>query len=521
MPEPSIFGRFAVISPHVFVTFEYISPNRNEEKHMIPSPKSVGYLRFKKKLRRAALVKSLLFGISCGLLGASGAMLYQKLSTIPPSIALCLPIGTGLAIVISLVTFLVLRPSEKKIAYRLDRDLHLGEKVQTMLAYQHEESDMLTLQREDTDAHLLNAPKRAVKSRYAWLNVIAPLMAAACLTVAIMTPIRAIEPPPEEPEPPFELSSWQEIALTELIQKVRSSDMEAGPKKDTVTELEVLLAALKVTDKEADMKLMVIAVISHLNTIVREHNSANLVSPYLKASAHEDLQDMAMALDMLSGLEVEKSLTAAREALQVDEVAEPLQVYLEALNDLILKVSDVLPTDDAILSVLKHQQTSLSEIAKVLPEYTRDWAQKQISDIFEDTTEGMIDALYIQHTNKQVKDMAVKSLMDIFKISEDELPEEEKTQIPGEDEDPDESKKDEEEKGDQGAPGEGNILYGSDDVIFDPVTNTYVKYGEVINRYFAVVSDKLKEGQPPESLEQFISHYFATLYDGSEKEKAD
>ena len=114
--------------------------------------------------------------------------------------------------------------------------------------------------------------------------------------------------------------------------------------------------------------------------------------------------------------------------------------------------------------------------------------------------------------------MAVARLMEIFDISEDELPAEEKEQLPTEDDYPDEEDKNEEDKGNQGGIGNQEVLYGSDDTIFDPVKNEYVKYGDVINEYFAAVSEKIVEGQIPDTLEQFISDYFATLYDGSEKE---
>lgn len=483
--------------------------------------KNGGFHRFKKKLRRSAFIKALIFGLSCGLLSAAGVILYQKMTTVPPELWMYLPIGAGVALVFGLGAFLILRPSERQIAKKLDKDLALGEKVQTMLAYKDEDSDMLTLQREDTDDRLKNAPSRAVRYKHPWVHVFAPVLACALLTVAIITPIKAVELPPEEPEPPFELTSWQETALLELIAEVKASDMETAPKDATVGELEVLLAALRVTNTEADMKVMVITVIANLNRIVREHNSANIFSPYMTASSHEHVAGMAMSLDMLNGLEMREALDIAREGLRVDEVAEPLAAFLSALDALLDSVAESVTENDKLYASLNAFSDELLTLSGQLESYTRDWAQTQLDDIFHDAANAINDAIFIQYTNKGVKDMAVARLMEIFDISEDELPEEEKTQLPPKDEDAEDEKQNEEEKGNQGAPGEGNILYGSDDVIFDPVKNEHVKYGDVINEYFAAVSEKLIEGKTPDTLEQFISDYFATLYDGSKKETDD
>ena len=109
-------------------------------------------------------------------------------------------------------------------------------------------------------------------------------------------------------------------------------------------------------------------------------------------------------------------------------------------------------------------------------------------------------------------------MMEIFAISEDELPSEEQVQLPSGDDEPDDDDGDEEDKGQEGGIGNMEMLYGSDDVIYDPVQNTYVKYGDVINGYYAAVSEKIIDGKIPDTLQQYITHYFDTLYDGSEKE---
>lgn len=483
---------------------------------------SGGFVRFKKKLRRSALIKSLIFGLSCGVLAAAGIMIYQKMTTVPPELWLYLPVGAGVALVLGLAAFLILRPSERAIAKKLDTDLNLGEKVQTMLAFRKEDSDMLTLQREDTDERLLKAPARAVRYKHPWVHAFAPVLACTLLVTAIITPVKAVPPPVEEPEPPFELTTWQETALLELIEEVKASDMEASPKSATVSELETLLAALRITTVESDMKVMVITVISNLNRIVREHNSVGVFSLYMTASEHADISAMAMSMEMLNGLEAGETLADAREHLRVEEVSEPLGAYITALDELLTTVvENEVPEDDGLYKALISFSDALHEIQRQMGSYTRDWAQEQLDNAYKAVTAAVSDAIFVQYTNKNVKDSTIARLMEIFGISEDELPEEEKQQLPSEDAQPDDEDQDEEDKGTEGGIGNQEVLYGSDDTIFDPVKNEYVKYGDVINEYFAAVSEKIIDGQIPDTLEQFISDYFATLYDGSEKESTE
>ncbi|MBE6559175.1 MAG: hypothetical protein E7661_09250 [Ruminococcaceae bacterium] len=485
------------------------------------SKQSSGFVRFKKKLRRNALIKSVIFGLSCGILAAAGVVLYQKLTTITPDPMLYLPVGGGVAILTGLAAFLVLRPSVRKIAQKLDQDLGLGEKVQTMLAYQHEDSDMLRLQREDADRRLLEASARRVRYRHPWLHAFAPALACALAVVAVITPIKAVEEPPEieEPEIPFELSTWQETALLELIEQVKASKMEASPKSATVAELESLLEALRVTSTEDEMKTIVIAVITNLNRVIREHNSAGSFAAAMKISEHKDVADMAMSMDMLSGLELQETLTTARENLRTDEVAEPLEAYISALRQMMMSVAELeVPENDGMYEGFGEHLSAMTKLQSQVGQYTRDWIQNQLDDIFETAVDDLSDAMFIQYTNKDVKDTTVARLMEIFELTEDDLPAEEKIQLPAADDEPEEEEKDEEDKGSQGGIGNMEILYGSDDVIYDPNTNQYVKYGDVINAYYASVSEKIIDGKIPETLEQFIADYFATLYDGSEKE---
>ncbi len=484
--------------------------------------KNDGFGRFKKKLRRLAWIKSLILGLSCGFLASSGIIIYQKMTTVSPDPILYIPIGAGVALVSGLVAFAIMRPSIKKIAQKLDHELALDEKVQTMLAYQDQQEDMLVLQREDANERLMNTPMRAVRDKYLWLSVILPVLACALITTAVILPVKAVEPPPpveEEPDTPFELSSWQEAALLELIEEVKASEMEDTPKAASVGQLEGLLETLRVTATETEMKTHVIDVIRALNQIIRDHNSAVIFYRYLAVSEYEPVKGIAMSMEMISGLEAKEALQDARETLRIDDVNEPMTAFISAVSEALAQMQkDGLPEQDHIGQAFLALTAQLAEIGKQADDYTRDWVQARIDEAFTQAADDVSDALYVQYINREVKNNTVARLMEIFSITEDELPAEEQVQLPSKDDEPEDDDGDEEDKGSEGGIGNMEVLFGSDDVIFDPLKNEYVKYGDVINDYYAAVSEKIIDGKIPDTLEQYITDYFTTLYDGTEKE---
>ena len=115
--------------------------------------------------------------------------------------------------------------------------------------------------------------------------------------------------------------------------------------------------------------------------------------------------------------------------------------------------------------------------------------------------------------------MVVTTLMTIFELTEEDLPPEEAPQKgPNQNEDEESPDEDDENKATQGGIGDGNLLFGSDDEIFDPTQNQHVTYGDVLLEFYQTVSDKILDGGLTDELEQFISDYFATLFDGSASE---
>ncbi|MBR2025427.1 MAG: hypothetical protein IKA02_06440, partial [Clostridia bacterium] len=74
--------------------------------------------------------------------------------------------------------------------------------------------------------------------------------------------------------------------------------------------------------------------------------------------------------------------------------------------------------------------------------------------------------------------------------------------------------------GPSGAIGEGT-QYGSDDLVYDPITNKYVKYGEIIERYHALMLKKVEGGNLSDDEKSALEKYFDILYTGFDEEETE
>jgi hypothetical protein len=63
----------------------------------------------------------------------------------------------------------------------------------------------------------------------------------------------------------------------------------------------------------------------------------------------------------------------------------------------------------------------------------------------------------------------------------------------------------------------GGTEYGSDDLVLDPYTNTYVEYGTLLDRYYALMIGSVDSGNHTENEREALMKYFTILYGGFEE----
>lgn len=476
-----------------------------------------GFLKFKRRMWYRAAIKGVIAGVSLGALVSAAYATYQKLNAIEPELVVCALLGAAVAVGVGFIVLLLSRPTSRRLARRIDKDLALGEKVQTMLAFKKSDDTIAVLQREDADRRLREASAGKVKERHWWKHILSPLLASAMVAVACMTPLKVIEPPPLPEEPPYDATDWQLKALDELIENVKKSEMEASPKGLVVQRLEGLRDVIESIDKQDDMKETVIATISYINKVADDANSNAEIADAMEKSKSASLGQLFEAVRTLNGVSAEKDLKAIRETLVGTELDSLLEALTEDIDG-VLSESKISSTDK-LYEAFDDLSASLKPVREKIGSYTSANIQSDIDSAFASAYKSVNSALLVQYSNDDVAYSTVVRLMEIFGITKDELPKED---VPMRDSDlgsDEEQKEDDEKAENDGGLGSGEIIYGSDDMIYDPDKGEYVVYGTVINDYYPKVVEKMFDSGIPEELEEFVLDYFATLFNGSANEE--
>ena len=130
-------------------------------------------------------------------------------------------------------------------------------------------------------------------------------------------------------------------------------------------------------------------------------------------------------------------------------------------------------------------------------------------------TSAMFSALEQHKINTDTGEDAMKRIADILDCEHPAFKRPELIDPPA----PDDSTPGE-EGGGGGAMG-GGAVYGSDDLVLDPYTNTYVEYGTILEKYYALVFGRLQEGGYSDEDKAALEKYFAILYGGFGENKEE
>lgn len=498
------------------------------------------FLKFKKKAFTVRLIKSILLGLAAGTLLSGICLLLFKFEIIKAEPILSLPIGAGAFLLAGVVGYLLLRTSDKVIAKRLDKEFALSEKVQTMLAYKDEDGTIFELQRKDANESLANVSKRKFKFKRLWLYILCFLIGAGALAAGFLfSPVE--EPEPIQPEEGFALTEIQKAAMQELIAYVENSQMQAPYKENVASELQSLLSLLEqattASQKDAALKTAVENIYSETDN---SSTAVELMNALWSTEA-ETAKSLAQALNYYdwsqsgSWEEYSEKMTNFRIVfVHADAATEKpdAQKMTAETGELLAKVETnvslsltraAVPTEDELSVQLKRFMvadesypdgshlygfTTLSEKAETLG-YEK--LQKELDATFAEFNMHLFPALETHLKNTSTGEYALTKLKELFLCT---LPKFERPNFYASSEGG--TLPDGEGGGGGGGIG-GDTTYGSDDLVLDPLTNTYVEYGTILDKYYALMFGKVQDGDYTEQEKEAMEKYFAILYGGFEE----
>ena len=495
---------------------------------------------FYERAAKIRLVKSLLAAGAAGTLSAGVLILLWKLVLIPIEPIFSVLIGIGAALLVGGAVFLLARTSYASLAKRLDGDFDLRERVRTMLAYKGSKERIHVLQREDTERALSEIPESSLTARRLWIYVVAVCVGLAMLITGIAVP-DGREVVIEDPVIPYELSPLQEAGLNELIAHVSGSDMKDPYKSAIISELEALLAALKLADTEAEMRSALSDSVSEITDITYDSSSMTEILNAMWLASGERIRALVTALDtseldepewgaFADGYnEFKKVMTADPSGADGDDGAS----YAKwALEDLKIKIDSALlasgikqgdPLYDALAKLVSSDVISgkgasaikgLGAILSQIDSIDNAEAVKKIGDTVDAMAEVLYGASSELKINASTGEYVLRRISVLFGVK---VPQFERPSL---DDGGSSSDGDKEQDSSGGGVGEG-VQFGSDDLVLDPITGKYVKYGELYSRYNTLMLERLSNDDYGYTEEQkrAIEKYFALLYSGLKEDK--
>lgn len=149
---------------------------------------SDAFLKVKKKFLLGAIAKSAICGISFGLLAVGILLLVIKTSGIPFNFIWYIVAGVGCALVCGVITFLFLKPGNRRVAKTVDEEYGLKEQVQTSLAFSRDSGDVVLMQRERAESAIGALPRRKIKFSKIWQYIVIIFVAVALAVAGILVP---------------------------------------------------------------------------------------------------------------------------------------------------------------------------------------------------------------------------------------------------------------------------------------------------------------------------------------------
>ena len=267
---------------------------------------------FRNKLFLESLLRSAVNAMIVAAIGVLITAVYYRFQRLLAPIPLAAAIGGGLFALTFAIAFLVRYPTIKKVATRVD-GLGLQERVTTMLEYQHEDSQILRLQRKDAVEHIQKTEPKQMKITVKRKHWTVCLMSICLAIVMLVLPIRVLtdDELPEVPE-----ISEEEQFIKDLIEQLRDQVQDSVLEEELKDQLDQILDDLENDLNQSDSDLeqagQIQEAIKDMQNLLNQALSKNkigealqkylLTRPLGEAISAADTEKVSTALSECAGL---------------------------------------------------------------------------------------------------------------------------------------------------------------------------------------------------------------------------
>ncbi len=479
------------------------------------------FIKFKKKIILELLIKCVIIAISVGLISFSIPYIIIKVKNIEFNIIYLIIISLAIMLLLFGLLFMIFKPNNKKIAKRLDKELNLNEKVQTMVEFEKEEGFIVNLQRENTNNILSNTSLSKITMKFSAFIIILGIIALSLCITSFAIPDKKIEDDPitntgKEPddtikEPEFTFTKIQSFVLQQLIEYVKASTIEEHLKTLYVEELTNLINTLESTNTESDMIVSVKAVITNLSRELDKTNLNNEINLVFKDVNHSVISALVTSINSFDSEKVYSAIDSLK--ITINGQADAINEIDRNLGQIINK-SNLNKNDDLVKGIidLNNDLLSIVDEIKGYQQINDDENVKKAIELIEETIDkhkdAIVNAVKQEQVNNDVTAYVISELIDLFDIEIEE--EDVNIKLP------DNSSSSSTDKippidNNGGGYGTGEVIFGSDDSIYDPEKGKII-FGDVIAKYQADILSKKDEGLISEDLIDYFEYYYNLLF---------
>ena len=488
------------------------------------------FRKFKNRIILHSAIESAVAGLAAALIVVAAILLAATLNHLGLNVGIYIGAGLGAFVLAGGITFALLWPTDKKIARRVDKELAMNEKVQTMVEFSSSQDSMAAIQREDTSARLGAAGAKSIRFKRVWQCAVASVVSVGLFAASLVAFIIVGGPVPVNAD----LSLWDLTRLRNLISQVEDSDLDEEPKAVTLKELHALedfiydeTTGTYKTVSEEDLIAEVVDSMIAIDAAVDNVITAEPIGLSLNEKCtNEEFSYLGLHIAALNTVTTRSSFTQFKVNLYDDAFAE------STLADAVALISEYSAQIYAGLDGLSSYSgeilyTSLAALADGFDSAVALAGDGQDEDLLPDVLSAarsaidscsgtVIIELADQSLDRQIGEQIIYDLQDIFDIPDGAMPdlgEPVTDMLPDDDND---GENDPDDGGDGGA-GRGDTLWGDDSIIYDQTSDDYTAYGDVFNRFSAIITELAQSGDLSEELMDLINIYYDMLASGIEE----
>jgi len=325
------------------------------------------FKRFKKKVLIEHAIVSAVIGIGVGLAGAAFAIVLCYLTNPKIVLLFALPVGLILAVSAGLLMWYKGKPSDIKIALRLDKKLGLNEKISTMIEFQEKEGALFSKQRDDAEERLATRPTNSLSFTLSLWVVPALALSMGLFAGSFFVPQNKnfIDSALESSQT---IDGVTESAVESIKSEIEKADVDESFKQALESILDSLCSDLSGVTNVDSRQSMVNDAKDEVDSLVTDVNSTKIIGQCLMTEPDWYLYDLGEAIfvnDVQTARDVLQDMFNELAGLSGQELANRGHELAEQIRDALAKAEQagVNPADDLYqtLKALADQLDSLGE----------------------------------------------------------------------------------------------------------------------------------------------------------------